>query len=526
MRIRPRLTALIACLLLPVAGVQPAAAADGDDYEQVVDITFPTVPPSDRTPFETIDGTSYGFIDDYDHARSNDCGIHRAIDILGAGGQTVHAAVGGEITWMPDPAPSYGWTIRIAGDDGRRYSYVHLGEQDGPREEAYAEGLDVGDRVERGQHIAYLGTSGNAPEDLPHLHFAIYDESVADSNEWGCPYINPYESLKDAIARGDVPGLEVDHVDRVWGDDRVGTAAALALDAFPDGADHAVVAAGWSFPDALVAGPLAAALDGPVIVTRAEALQAEAVEALEALGVRRVTVVDGAGALSEQVHDDLVEKAGLDPEAIDVLEAGNAFAVAAQVAAAVRERTGSDDVLVALGHHPEPHRSWPDALTASHQGAARGQPVLLVRHDEVPEATLEALEGVGTATIVGGAEAISEALEDEIAAVVGETRRLAGSNRYATAAAAAGDLLGAGLVDSHRLWAATGHDFADALAAATAVAAHGDLLVLVDGRDSGQDGPLADWIETHDGRFERGRIVGGPKAVSAAAHTRLAGWLR
>jgi murein DD-endopeptidase MepM/ murein hydrolase activator NlpD len=54
------------------------------------------------------------------------------------------------------------------------YYYAHL--------ERYAEGLEDGDVVERGQVIGYVGTSGNAPKDTPHLHFAIF--KLTDQKRW------------------------------------------------------------------------------------------------------------------------------------------------------------------------------------------------------------------------------------------------------------------------------------------------------------------------------------------------------
>ncbi len=49
--------------------------------------------------------------------------------------------------------------------------------------------------VSRGQILGYVGTSGNAPPDTPHLHFAIFQ--LTDAKQWwkGTP-INPYDILK------------------------------------------------------------------------------------------------------------------------------------------------------------------------------------------------------------------------------------------------------------------------------------------------------------------------------------------
>lgn len=63
------------------------------------------------------------------------------------------------------------------------YYYAHL--------EKYAEGLHEGQKVAAGEVVGYVGTSGNAAPDAPHLHFAIF--KLADNRSWwqGDP-IDPY----------------------------------------------------------------------------------------------------------------------------------------------------------------------------------------------------------------------------------------------------------------------------------------------------------------------------------------------
>ena len=66
------------------------------------------------------------------------------------------------------------------------YYYAHL--------ERYADGLKEGDVVHRGQVIGYVGTSGNAPPDTPHLHFAITILN-ADRHWWEGTAVDPYDVL-------------------------------------------------------------------------------------------------------------------------------------------------------------------------------------------------------------------------------------------------------------------------------------------------------------------------------------------
>lgn len=67
------------------------------------------------------------------------------------------------------------------------YYYAHL--------ERYADGLKEGQQVKRGQVLGYVGTTGNAPRETPHLHFAIF--KLGEDKRWwqGTP-IDPYSVLK------------------------------------------------------------------------------------------------------------------------------------------------------------------------------------------------------------------------------------------------------------------------------------------------------------------------------------------
>jgi len=193
----PRSAALLAVVAL-VAVLLPAPHAEAAPaYDAVVDLTFP------------VAGENR-YMDDYDHWRGGGTRRHRATDIMASYGQPVHAAVGGTIdliTGLDGNPPSWGYAIYVAGDDGRRYVYIHLGSQTGPPSEAYAPGMRKGLRVARGQHIGYVGHSGNASVSAPHLHLEIHDPAVNDP--YGTSRMNPYASLRAAEERADLPLAEL-----------------------------------------------------------------------------------------------------------------------------------------------------------------------------------------------------------------------------------------------------------------------------------------------------------------------------
>jgi murein DD-endopeptidase MepM/ murein hydrolase activator NlpD len=70
------------------------------------------------------------------------------------------------------------------------YYYAHL--------DSYARGLREGARVKRGQIIGFVGSTGDASPDAPHLHFAIY--MLGPRRQWwkGTP-LDPYPVLAQAV---------------------------------------------------------------------------------------------------------------------------------------------------------------------------------------------------------------------------------------------------------------------------------------------------------------------------------------
>src|SRR5690606_28091242 len=88
--------------------------------------------------------------------------VHEAIDIMAARGTPVLAVADGTVEKL-FASDRGGLTIYQFEPSGRyAYYYAHL--------DRYADGLDEGDVLKQGEVIGYVGSTGNAGDDAPHLH--------------------------------------------------------------------------------------------------------------------------------------------------------------------------------------------------------------------------------------------------------------------------------------------------------------------------------------------------------------------
>jgi hypothetical protein len=134
-----------------------------------------------------VKGTAREDLRDSFHDQRDGSRSHEAIDILAPRNTPVLAVEDGKIVKLFF-SKAGGITIYQFDPSSRFvYYYAHL--------EKYADGLAEGNKVLRGQVIGYVGTSGNAPKDTPHLHFAIFE--LDEKKQWwkGTP-LDPFPILK------------------------------------------------------------------------------------------------------------------------------------------------------------------------------------------------------------------------------------------------------------------------------------------------------------------------------------------
>lgn len=173
----------------PAATPAPPAA---DSPERRADPTATPLPPSPddlkrralAMPVEGIRPEQ--LVDSFSDKRSG-TRIHEALDILAPKNTPVKAVEDGTIARL-FYSKAGGTTIyQFDPTEQFCYYYAHL--------ERYADGLQEGAKVRKGQVLGYVGTSGNAPKDAPHLHFAVF-RLTASKHWWEGTPIDPYPALR------------------------------------------------------------------------------------------------------------------------------------------------------------------------------------------------------------------------------------------------------------------------------------------------------------------------------------------
>lgn len=237
---------------------------------------------------------------------------------------------------------------------------------------------------------------------------------------------------------------------RISGADRFATAAAVSAATFPTGAPVVFVASGRDFPDAVSGAAAAGAHRAPVLLAEPGALPAATAAELDRLGAGTGYLLGGEGALSAGVESAVRARVGR----VVRLAGVDRYATSAAVSRALFT-PGVADALVATG------LDFPDALAGSAAAGALGGPVLLVSPGSVPGPVVAELTRLRPAriTLLGGTAAVSAAVQSKLAAVA-PVRRLAGVDRYATAATVATTVF----PKADQVLLATGSGFADALA--------------------------------------------------------------
>ncbi|MFN8049830.1 MAG: M23 family metallopeptidase [Acidimicrobiales bacterium] len=273
-RSRPhRLVATAAIVVLAVAMVgcapSPKSKKGKTTKPPAPTTTLPPVgPPTRSIVFPLAKMISYS--DTFGAARSGGRS-HEGQDLMSPKGTVAVAAVSGTVTSLRhDSSGLSGNSLRITDAEGWQYVYIHVnndtpGTDDGANvyEQAFVDGIRVGQKVVAGEPVAYVGDSGNAESTGPHLHFEIHSPDGAAVNAYSSLRAAPVsvlsaDQMAAAAPGGSVDGLVVAGPGAVraagWALDRV-TDAAVPVSIYVDGNPATTTPASLVRPDVAAAFP-------------------------------------------------------------------------------------------------------------------------------------------------------------------------------------------------------------------------------------------------------------------------------
>ena len=163
-----------------VATISSAAAPDATAVAHLRYLFFPVA---------GIDSTRLD--DSFDDPRDGGVRKHNAIDIMAPLGTPVLSVQDGRILRLTKSAKGGITAYATDLEEQFVYYYAHL--------DRYHPGIYAGRPLLRGDTIGYVGTTGNAPKNVPHLHLQVM-RMPADKRFWNGDPINPYPLLRQTAS--------------------------------------------------------------------------------------------------------------------------------------------------------------------------------------------------------------------------------------------------------------------------------------------------------------------------------------
>lgn len=305
----------------------------------------------------------------------------------------------------------------------------------------------------------------------------------------------------------ELTATELSHWNRLWGNDRYDTMAAIAREGYAQ-SDWAVVASGEAFPDALVASSLAGLKRCPIILTSKAGLSAQAAQELSRLETRDAFVIGGGAAVSDDAVSAMGNQLGISSTRV---WGSDRQATSVEAFRTLREATEFDTVVIASG------QQFPDALSIAPWCYRNVAPILLTGSDKCLSGEqideVHAQSSIARIVIVGGPNAVSPQVREQLGEDAYEYVTLAGNDRYETSDLIASWELGQGMGIA-QLSVASGDKFPDALAGSSLCGLFNSVLVLVPSNATNTRALDEAVRQKGWSQIECGHVLGGTQAVS------------
>ena len=305
---------------------------------------------------------------------------------------------------------------------------------------------------------------------------------------------------------------------RTAGDNRYKTAAMVSSSYF-NAAKNVVLCTGENFPDALAAGPLARALEAPLLLTKKDSLPDETRAEIVRLGATKVYIIGGTPTISAGVMSTVDAMSGV---AVERIAGTDRYETSAKIARRLQELMGYDYVFRGVFTRGD---NFPDALSVGPVAAGALAPIFLVRTDALPASVASAVNDldIRRGYVIGDTASVNAATYDKIKTLIVANsgyspyiERWAGPNRYETAKAVIEKGLANRWIDLDTLGVAVGTKFPDALGGGAALGYYGSAIMLTDGTSLSP--ATSAFLAAHEYEIGCVDVYGDSNSVSTAVY--------
>ena len=227
---------------------------------------------------------------------------------------------------------------------------------------------------------------------------------------------------------------------RIGGKDRVETSLLIAEEGWIQ-ADNAILTTGYAFPDALCVSPLAKLLNSPILLSKGNSLEANTINELKKLGVKKVYIIAGTDVISSQIENTL-KSMNISIERIygkDRYETSIKIAnKITEISKVSSENNNANGEANNINHDKEVFittgLNFPDSLSVSSISAQNQAPIILLNTKTLQEMQKKYFteNNIKKAYIIGGPTLISPNIEKELNNLGITCERIYGSDRYET----------------------------------------------------------------------------------------------
>lgn len=246
-------------------------------------------------------------------------------------------------------------------------------------------------------------------------------------------------------------------VKRLAGQGRYETAKAVTSQW--DKSEYAVLVTGADYPDALSATPLAKKYDAPILLTEKSKLNNNTLSEIKRLGVKKVFIVGGPGAVGSQVENELKKQS----ISIERLWGPGRYETSIEVA---KKLENTKEAFIVTG------TDFADALTVAPIAAQMKAPIILSPSGNINNAVKKYLGQVSKTYVIGGTKEINEVVYKQLPS----PQRISGANKYERNI----NVINKFVDNKENIYVATGANYPDALAGSALAAKNNGYILLVE----------------------------------------------